>query len=155
MRSIVIPLALAGAVGLSPLATAHFDDKEIPQSYRQSYFALVAGNFGPLVAMIKGEMPWSDEMAESFASDLDDLSDMDIMRAFGPGSDKGTTRAKPEIWENMDDFQAKMKDMQAAISAIEDAAEAGDRQAIGAAVGEAGKTCKACHDEYKSKDYLY
>ena len=27
--------------------------------------------------------------------------------------------------------------------------------AIKAAVGDTGKACKACHDEYKSKDYLY
>ena len=27
--------------------------------------------------------------------------------------------------------------------------------AVGAGVGEVGKACKACHDEYKSKDYLY
>jgi cytochrome c556 len=26
---------------------------------------------------------------------------------------------------------------------------------VGKAVGEAGGTCKACHDDYKSKDYLY
>ncbi|MEM1113887.1 MAG: cytochrome c [Pseudomonadota bacterium] len=155
MHKLLIPLSLVGAISMSPLVLAHFDDKEIPQSYRQSYFALIAGNFGPLVSMIKGEMPWDDAMAESFASDLDDLGDMNIMRAFGPGSDKGTTRAKPEIWENMADFNAKMDDMQAAISAIEDAAESGDRKAIAGAVGAAGKTCKACHDEYKSKDYLY
>ena len=155
MRKLALCLALGSAVALSPLATAHFNDKEIPQSYRQSYFALVAGNFGGLAAMLKGDMPWSDELAASFASDLDDLADMDIIRAFGPGSDKGTTRAKPEIWENMDDFRQQMADMQSAIGDIEDAVEAGDRKAIGAAVGAAGKTCESCHEDYKSKNYLY
>ena len=26
---------------------------------------------------------------------------------------------------------------------------------VGSAVGDAGNACKACHDEYKSKNYLY
>ena len=36
---------------------SHFDDNEqVPQSYRQSYFALLAANFGPMVAAVKGEI---------------------------------------------------------------------------------------------------
>ena len=42
-----------------------------------------------------------------------------------------------------------------AVLALNAAAEGGDQKAIAAAVGEVGGACKACHDEYKSKNYLY
>jgi cytochrome c556 len=125
------------------------------QSYRQSYFTLLAMNFGPIGAMVKGEMPWDDAKVKLFASDLAALGSMDVSRAFPPGSDKGTTRAKPEIWENKDDFGAKLKDMREAVAALQVAAGSGDRKIIAEATAAAGKSCKNCHDEYKAEDYLY
>jgi cytochrome c556 len=147
--------ALAGLV-TAPLAISHYDDKEPLQSYRQSFFTLMAANFGPMVAMVKGEMPWDDDKMAAFADDLEELTELDLLRGFAPGSDKGTTRAKPEIWENMDDFKAKFADLQEAADALDDLIEeGGDREAIAAAVAKTGEACKACHDEYKAKDYLY
>jgi cytochrome c556 len=154
-RPIAIALAAAGSIVLSLQATAHLDDKEPMQSYRQSYFTLVAMNFGPIGAMVKGEIPWDDARVKMLADELAALASMDVSRAFGPGSDKGTTRAKPGIWDNKDDFAAKLADMQEAVAGLQTAAGSGDREAIGEATGATGQACKACHDEYKSKDYLY
>jgi cytochrome c556 len=156
------PLAkyfLAGAVVSAALialpAASHFDDKEMHQSYRQSYFALLAANFGPMAATVKGEIPWDQTSMENWANDLAALSTLDIMRGFVDGSDKGTTRAKPEIWQNKDDFNSKMEDLHQALQGLQTATVGGDRKAIGQALGTAGNACKACHDEYKSKNYLY
>ena len=148
----------AGIVGtslLSPIAMSHFDDKEPLQSYRQSWFTLLAMNFGPMGAMVKGEMPWDDAKMQAYANDLAAVTQLDLVRGFAPGSDKGTTRAKPDIWKNQDDFAAKFKDLQDAAAALKAAAAGGDRKQIATQVGATGKTCKACHDEYKSKNYLY
>lgn len=146
--------ALCGALFSLP-AISHFDDQQIQQSYRQSYFALVAANFGPMVSSIKGEIPWDQARMENLSNDLAALSTLDIMRGFTDGSDKGTTRAKPEIWQNKDDFTAKMDDLDEALLALQTATATGDREAIGKQIGAAGKACKACHDEYKAKNYLY
>ena len=148
-------IALAGLL-LSPLAISHFDDKQIPQSYRQSWFAMVATNFGPMVALVKGEIPWEENQMAGYADQLAALTTLDVLRGFPDGSDKGTTRAKPELWENQPDFEAKMNDLKEAVSALQEVASQGtDRKAITAQVGATGKACKACHDEYKSEDYLY
>ena len=48
----LVIITLTGLL-LSPLAISHFDDKQIPQSYRQSWFAMLATNFGPMVAMVR------------------------------------------------------------------------------------------------------
>lgn len=150
-------MSVAAAVGLatSVQVVAHLDDKEPMQSYRQSYFTLVAMNFGPIGAMVKGEMPWDDAQLKVFANDLGALGNMDVSRAFAPGTDKGTTRAKPEIWQNQDDFKAKLNTMREALAGLQVAAGSGDKKIVAEAVGAAGKACKACHDDYKSKNYLY
>ncbi len=143
------------ALLLTPVAISHFDDKEMAQSYRQSWFALVASNFGPMAAMMKGDMPYDESRMKEHANDLSALMSMDIMRGFADGTDKGTTRAKPGIWDNKADFTAKMDDLIEAVAALDAAAQTGDKNEIAPAFGATGKACKACHDDYKSKDYLY
>ena len=154
-KKALLSVAAAATLACSIQVAAHLNDKEPMQSYRQSYFTLVAMNFGPIGAMVKGEMPWNDAQLQNFASELAALGSMDVSRAFGPGTDKGTTRAKPEIWENQDDFKAKLKDMREALTSLQIAAGSGDKKIVAQATGAAGKACKACHDEYKSKNYLY
>ena len=98
IRKHLLAAAAASSLILAPLALAHLNDKEVQQSYRQSWFAMVALNFGPMASTVKGEIPWNDEMMQGWAKDLSTLTTLNVMRGFGEGSDKGTTRAKPEIW---------------------------------------------------------
>jgi cytochrome c556 len=155
-RNTILAIITLAGLALSPLAISHYDDKEVHQSYRQSWFAMLAVNFGPMVAMVKGEIPWEEMQMAGYADQLAALTTLDVMRGFAGGSDKGTTRAKPEIWENKADFESKMNDLTKAVNALQVVANEGtDRKAIAAQVGATGKACKACHDDYKSKDYLY
>ena len=155
-RNTLLAVFIIAGLALSPLAISHYDDKEPAQSYRQSWFAMVAANFGPMAAMVKGEIPWQEDQMAAYADQLAALTTLDVMRGFAEGSDKGTTRAKPEIWENTADFKAKMDDLDSAVDALQVVANQGtDRKAITAGVATTGKACKACHDEYKSKNYLY
>ncbi len=155
-RNTLLAITVLSSLALSPLATSHYDDKEPAQSYRQSWFALMAANFGPMVAMVKGEIPWEENQMAAYADQLAALVTLDVMRGFADGTDKGTTRSKPEIWENKADFTAKMDDLTKAVNALQPVANQGtDRKAIAEGVGAVGSACKACHDEYKSKDYLY
>jgi cytochrome c556 len=148
-------LASAAALAVSPLALSHLNENEFHQSYRQSYFALLGANFGPIGAMVKGEMPWNQEQLQGFADDFAAVTTLNILRGFPPGSEKGTTRAKPEIWENLEDVSSKFEDMKAAAATLQTTVAGGDRGAIAQQVGAVGQTCKACHDDYKAKDYLY
>lgn len=154
-RNLVLAAVTALGIGITPLALSHFDDKEMPQSYRQSFFAMVAMNFGPMVSMLKGEIPWDDAQMANWGKELGILATLDATRGFSAGSDKGTTRAKPEIWSNKDDFNAKMKDFSEAATALAAAAGSGDKKAIAGGIAATGKSCKSCHDEYKAENYLY
>ena len=153
-RKLLVASAIAALLA-SPLAISHFDDKEVLQSYRQSWFTMLAVNFGPMVETVKGNIPWDDARMAAAAQQLATLTSMDISRGFADGSDKGTTRAKPEIWASKADFQQKMDDLDQAAQQLLTAANSGDRKATAAQIAAVGESCKACHDEYKSKDYLY
>lgn len=146
--------ALSGALVSLPVLS-HFDDEQVPQSYRQSYFALLAANFGPMVAAVKGEIPWDQVKMENWANDLAALSTLDIMRGFVDGSDKGTTRAKPEIWQDKADFTSKMETLHKELASLQQVTAGGDKAAIGEQVAAAGKACKSCHDDYKAENHLY
>ncbi len=69
-----------------------------------------------------------------------------------PGPSVGKTGAKPEIWQNPQDFAAKLHGFQAAAQAFNAAARSGDMTAIKARYADLGGTCKACHDNYRVGD---
>jgi cytochrome c556 len=68
----------------------------------------------------------------------------------GTGPELGKTGAKPEIWQNPQDFVTKMRDFQAETRAFAAAARGSDLALIRAQWGDLGQTCKACHDKYRT-----
>jgi cytochrome c556 len=69
----------------------------------------------------------------------------------GTGPELGKTGAKPEIWQNPEDFTAKLHNFQVAAEAFNAAAASGDLNAIKSHAGDLGQGCKACHDKYRSE----
>jgi cytochrome c556 len=63
------------------------------------------------------------------------------------------TYALPVIWQKPDDFAKLAKAMQAEAAKLNQVAGAKDEAALKAQVIATGKTCKACHDTYRSPDY--
>ena len=148
-------IAATLSVGITIPAFAHIERSEPLQSLRQSFFALVGMTFGPMGDMVKGEIEWDEAQFAAWADDLAAVSSVSVERGFAPGSDKGKTRAKPAIWENPEDFAAKLADFRREAAALSVAANSGDKSAARAQFKQTGGTCKACHDNYKSRGYLY
>lgn len=143
------------SVAIAIPALAHIERSEPLQSLRQSYFALVGMTFGPMGDMVKGKIEWNGDQFAAWANDLAAVSSVSVERGFAPGSDKGKTRAKPAIWDNPDDFADKLAAFRSEAAALAVAAKSGDKAAATAQFKKTGGTCKACHDEYKAKNYLY
>lgn len=152
-RKYLIVASLAAVVTIP--AAAHIERTEPLQSLRQSFFAIVGMTFGPMGDMVKGEIEWNDEQFAAWADDLASVSKVSVERGFAPGSDKGKTRAKPAIWENSDDFAQKLANFRSEAAALAVAASSGDKAAKIEQFKQTGGTCKACHDNYKSRGYLY
>jgi len=70
----------------------------------------------------------------------------------GTGPDVGKTRAKAEIWQKPMDFAAKTKAFQSAVRTFDAAAKSKDLAAIQLRFADLGKTCKSCHDSYRSEE---
>ena len=69
----------------------------------------------------------------------------------GTGPDVGKTRAKAEIWQKYEDFAAKDHDFRVAAQALQGSANSADVNAIKPSFADMGKTCKACHDSYRTE----
>ena len=71
----------------------------------------------------------------------------------GTGPDVAKTRAKPDIWQNSEDFAAKLRNFQAAAQAFNAAARGNDVAAMNARFADLDGTCKACHDKYRAEEH--
>ena len=69
----------------------------------------------------------------------------------GTGPEAGKTGAKPEIWQNPQDFAAKLSAFQKAALVLNTAASGTDMIAAKARYADLGASCKACHDKYRSE----
>jgi cytochrome c556 len=70
----------------------------------------------------------------------------------GTGPDVAKTRAKPEIWQNAEDFAAKLRSFQVASQAFDQAARGNDVALINSRFADLNGTCKACHDKYRAEE---
>jgi cytochrome c556 len=61
------------------------------------------------------------------------------------------TDAKPEIWTKSTEFQKDLQNLVDRTQALAVAAQSGDAAKLKIAVGDAGKACKDCHDEFRVK----
>ena len=131
-------------------AAAQFAKPEDAIKYRKAAFTVMATHFGRVAAMANGRIPFDAKMAADNAEVATFMSKLPYA-AFVPGSDKGETQAEPKIWTEMDKFTAAATKMQQEMAKLNVAAKGGNLDAIKAAVGETGKSCKACHDNYRKE----
>ncbi len=136
------------ALAMALPAHAQFAKPEDAVKYRKSAFAVMGTHFGRLGAMASGRVPFD---AKAAAENADVVAVMAKLpwAAFGEGTDKGETRAKPEIWKESAKFKEAAEKMQTEIGKLNTAAKAGNVDALKAALGSAGASCKACHDNFR------
>lgn len=152
-RSSIAIFSLAAAALAIPAAPSHAQDAEAVIKARQAHMRLTSFNLGPLGAMAKGEMPYDAALATAAANNLAAIAALDQTRIWAKGSgrpDAENTRALAAIWENPDDFAARIEGVRAATRNM--AAAAGtDLDALRAAMGGVGQACSACHQTYRAE----
>ena len=142
-------LAVAGAATALP-AAAQFAKPEDAIKYRKAAMTVMAAHFGRVAAMANGRVPFDAKAAADNAEIATTMSRLPFA-GFVDGTDKGDTKAKPEIWAEMDKFRAGATKMQDEMAKLNVAAKGGNLDAIKAAAGEVGKSCKGCHDNYRKE----
>ena len=147
-----IPMAAAGllACAIALPAAAQFAKPEDAIKYRKAAFTVMARHFGIVAGMAAGKIPFDAKVAADNAEIATMMSKLPYA-GFVEGSDKGETKAEPKIWAEMDKFRAAAGKMQDEMAKLNVAAKGGNLDAIKAAVGDTGKACKACHDNYRKE----
>ena len=137
-RAIAAACVLMLAAGAAALAQQKPKDAI---KYRQSALFIVGQNFGPIAAMVQGKIPYDKDDAARRAAIVDFVFKLP-WAAFAPGTEEGDTKAKPEIWLDMEDFKAKAKHAQEEVAKLAEVAASGDFDALKSQVGATGKACK-------------
>ena len=117
---------------------------------RQAAMTLIGKYFGPLGGMAQGRVPYDAAVVQRNAGFVDNLSRMP-WDGFDPSTKGEKSRALPALFDN----PAKVKE---AVSRFENEAaklaalsRTGDEAAVKAQIGAVGKTCGACHDDFRAK----
>jgi cytochrome c556 len=150
MKKLILgAVAVAGSICALP-AAAQFAKPEDAIKYRKAAFIVLQTHFSRIGAMASGRAPFDAKAAAENA-------DMALMlaklpyTAFPEGTDKGETRARPEVWSESDKFRAAAVKMQEEVSRLNAAAKTGNLDTIKAAFGPVGQSCKACHDHFRKE----
>ncbi len=140
--------SLAVAMTMTLPAQAQFAKPEDAVKYRKASFTVMSAHFGRLGGMANGRVPYDAKAAAENADVALTLSKLP-WTAFGEGTDKGDTRAKPEIWKESAKYKDAADKMQVEMGKLNVAAKAGNIDALKAAFGPAAASCKACHDNFR------
>ncbi|MGE0483137.1 MAG: cytochrome c [Gammaproteobacteria bacterium] len=148
MKRVILGVAVLGLVGTG---AAHGSGKpEDAVHYRQGIMMGMAWNVGPMGAMVKGDMDFDAGKFAFLAGRLAVLAPMSE-EAFTADTAAAKSEAKPELWDNLDDFKQRMEALRKEAAKLADVTKGGDEGAMKAAFGDTVKVCKGCHDEYQKE----
>jgi len=74
-----------------------------------------------------------------------------LVALFPEGSTAKKSRAKAEIWQEWDDFKAKVNDLKNAARQLANAANAKDSEQVKVHSKALGKSCGSCHKRYRAR----
>jgi cytochrome c556 len=149
MRFFATLAIAAAAATLAAPAAAQFAKPEDAVKYRQSALFVMAQHFGRIGAMANGRVPYDAKLALENAEVVNDLAKLP-WAGFGPGTDKLSQKAKPEIWTEQAKFKEHSDKLVAESGKLLAAAKTNNLDNLKAAFGPAAATCKACHDSYRN-----
>jgi cytochrome c556 len=153
-----IGVAALGSLVMASAAMAQGAPPQTPEQQaatavltRQAVFKLNGFVFGPVGGMLRGA-PFDAKVAEKAGARLQVLGGL-IPEVFMKDTHTFTltTKAREGIWTNKSDFDSKANDLVKAAADLEAAAKTGDEAATKKAAAAVGKTCGACHDQFRDK----
>lgn len=121
---------------------------------RQSAFQYVAWNFGRIKASLDGQ--YNKEDVTKAANTIAAIANSGLVGLFATGTEQGKgwhdTAAKAELFKDGKRAGELFADFSKEASELSKVALNGDAAAVKEQYGKVGKTCKACHDDFRVKD---
>lgn len=146
----VVACMVMATIGVATTASAQVIAPEKAIRARQAGYFLMGQQMARINATVKGDLPFDKSAMQISAEALELISRM-VTDNFPPGSDQGTTKAKPEVWKEAPRFKQLALDSQSEAAKLKAAVHGGDMSAIKAAYGATSKSCKNCHDAFKAQ----
>ena len=147
MNRLALFALAAACAALSVPAAAQFAKPEDAVKYRQSAMFMQSQHFGRIAAMANGRVPYDQASAVANAEIVAMVSQLPWSGAYAPGTEGG--KAKAEIWKEPAKFKEHSDKLVADTAKLLATAKTGNLEALKAAVGSVGGTCKACHDSFR------
>jgi len=149
-KLIATGLALALSAGVAGTVFAQAKP-EVLVKQRQAAMTLQGKYFGPLVGMLKGAVPYDANVVARNAAYLEALSKMPWDGFAESTKGQKNTIALPVIWSDAAKFKQAQDQFQSAVAALVAASKSGDEAKVKAAIGDVGKNCGSCHDNFREK----
>lgn len=147
---LVVSAVLLAAVAAAAQAQGQPSKAEQALKYRKAVYQAIAWNFGPMSAMAQGKIPYEAKEFEMRAQRVAALTPM-LSESYSPDTQSVTgSKAKPELWSNRADFDAKMKTLVDRSATLASVSKGGDFEKSKAAFLDTANSCKSCHDKYKA-----
>ncbi|MDR1425330.1 MAG: cytochrome c [Azoarcus sp.] len=122
--------------------------------YRQAAYSFASWNMGKIKANLDGG--YNADQVKAAANAIAAVANSGLGALFGPGTDKAIgaqkTSVKPELFQNGAEVAKLSGNFTKAANDLAAAAATGDAATVKTAFGETGKTCKACHDQFKARN---
>ena len=145
---------LSLAIGIGYVAAALAQAKpDVLIKQRQAAMTLQGKYFGPLAAMAQGKAPYSKDTVVRNAEYLSVLDKMpwDGFAESTKDEKSVKTAALPAIWKDADKFKQAQQNLQDEVSKLVHVSKNGDEAAVKAQIGAIGKSCGACHGDFREK----
>ncbi len=148
MKRVAFLALVACAVTALP-AAAQFAKPEDAVKYRQSALTVMGTHFARIGAMASGRVPYDAKVALENAQVVADVARLP-WAGFGPGTDKISPKAKPEIWTEQAKFKEHSEKLVAETANLLAAAKTNNLDNLKKAFGTTAASCKACHDNFRN-----
>jgi cytochrome c556 len=148
-KLIATSLAFAVSAGAAGTVFAQVKPEQLVKQ-RQAKMTLQGKYLGPLVGMLKGTVPYDANVVARNAGYLDALSKM-AWDGFDESTKGVKSVALPAIWTDAAKFKQAQGQSETATAALVTASKSGDEAKVKAAIGDVGKACGSCHDNFREK----
>jgi cytochrome c556 len=146
LLSVCIVAALSGGYAAAAFAQAKPEtlvkQRKAAMTMQGKYF------YGSLNPMAQGKIPYDAAVAARNAGYLEVLSKLPWDGFAESTKDQKDTGALPAIWTEPAKFKAAQDRLQTAVAALVAATKGGNEATVKAAIGDLGKACGNCHDNF-------
>ena len=152
MKKLVAALVMFGIAGAS-LAQQTMKPEDMIK-IRKAAMSFQAWNMGRIKANLDGA--FNKEQVIAAANAVAATANSGVGTLFAPGTERDVgsqkTRVKPEFFQQPDKVKEVSMNYVKEANELAKVAATGDMAAIKVQFGKTGGTCKACHDDFQSKD---